>query len=134
MQVEAGPSASPTLSHAHAHISKPSQHGAAQEAAKLGREALGNAADTDGLVRKEPLAHRQVLVILEDLYDMVLRVEQLRRDQPVPEDIEGTERWYVAFCIFIYSTILLGFRTNEYDKLVDELWNELRVMEPLETR
>jgi DNA topoisomerase 2-associated protein PAT1 len=43
-----GAASSPTLSHATptGHISKSSvHHGAAQEAAKLGREALGNAAD-----------------------------------------------------------------------------------------
>lgn len=42
LQVE---SASPTLSPAHAHISKASVYneGAAQEAAKLGRKALGDA-------------------------------------------------------------------------------------------
>lgn len=44
-------STSPTLSPAHAHISKEDatdrniDEGAAKEAAKLGREALGNAAD-----------------------------------------------------------------------------------------
>lgn len=48
LQVDgANASASPTLSHAHAHISKASEtrEGAAKEAAKLGRQALGTAAD-----------------------------------------------------------------------------------------
>lgn len=50
LQVDAAnPGASPTVSPAHAHISKESVHtpneGAAKEAAKLGREALGNAGD-----------------------------------------------------------------------------------------
>jgi len=51
LQVDASnASTSPTLSHAHAHISKEDavhhpNESAAQEAAKLGREALGNAAD-----------------------------------------------------------------------------------------
>lgn len=49
LQVEAGPG-SPTLSSAHPHVhhaSKAAAHheGAAREAAKLGREALGDAAD-----------------------------------------------------------------------------------------
>ncbi|KDR65731.1 hypothetical protein GALMADRAFT_81573 [Galerina marginata CBS 339.88] len=119
LQVDAGAGASPTLSHATAnlHISKGSvQHEAAKEAAKLGREALGPAAETDNLVRKEPLSQRKVLVILEELYDAVLRVEQLRRDQPPPEEVEASQEW-----------------KSEYDKLVDGLWEELRVMVPLET-
>ncbi|CAA7267400.1 unnamed protein product [Cyclocybe aegerita] len=120
LQVDASAGASPTLSHAtpHAHISKSSGHheGAAKEAAKLGREALGTAADTDNLVRKEPLSHRRVLVILEELYDIVLRVEQLRRDQPLPEDVQSCEEW-----------------KRDYDQLVDTMWDELRVMVPLET-
>ncbi|KAF8957454.1 topoisomerase II-associated protein PAT1-domain-containing protein [Flammula alnicola] len=122
LQVDAGAGASPTLSHATAnlHIGKNVGHhhheGAAREAAKLGREALGTAADTDNLVRKEPLSQRQVLVILEELYDAVLRVEQLRRDQPSPEDVEASQQW-----------------KKEYDGLVDGLWDELRVMVPLET-
>ena len=47
LQVDPGASSSPTLSHAAAHISKPppKNEAAAQEAAKLGRAALGNAAD-----------------------------------------------------------------------------------------
>jgi DNA topoisomerase 2-associated protein PAT1 len=51
LQVDAGAGASPTLSHATAnsHIGKNVGHhhpeGAAKEAAKLGREALGSAAD-----------------------------------------------------------------------------------------
>jgi DNA topoisomerase 2-associated protein PAT1 len=86
--------------------------GAAKEAAKLGREALGNAAhvcytcfhhildyivtflpQTDGLVRKDPLTHRQILAILENLYDVVLKVEQLRRDQPSESDVEAFQTW-----------------------------------------
>ncbi|KII87204.1 hypothetical protein PLICRDRAFT_176983 [Plicaturopsis crispa FD-325 SS-3] len=122
LQVEPGNAdASPTLSHAHAHISKEDgvhndKHGAAKEAAKLGREALGTAADTDGLVRKEPLSNRQVLVILENLYDIVMRVEQLRRDQPSPDEQEAFQEW-----------------EKTYNDLVAQLWVELRVMVPLET-
>ncbi|KAF8909417.1 topoisomerase II-associated protein PAT1 [Gymnopilus junonius] len=120
LQVDSGAGASPTLSHATAnlHISKTTvqNEGAAKEAAKLGREALGVAGETDNLVRKDPLTNRQVLVILEGLYDTVLRVEQLRRDQPPLEDVEASQDWKA-----------------EYDNLVDGLWEELRVMVPLET-
>ncbi|KAF9525973.1 topoisomerase II-associated protein PAT1 [Crepidotus variabilis] len=120
LQVD-GAAASPTLSHANptGHISKgpgETKGGAAEEAAKLGRAALGTAADTDNLVKKEPLTHRQTLVVLEELYDLVLRIEQLRRDQPPSEDDRENDEWKA-----------------EYDHLVDRLWNEIRVMVPLET-
>ena len=59
----------------------------------MGREALATA--TDGFVRKDPLTHRESLVILEQLYDLVLDIEQRRRDQPPPEEIEAFEEWWV---------------------------------------
>ncbi|KAG5721185.1 DNA topoisomerase 2-associated protein pat1 [Termitomyces sp. T112] len=120
LQVDAAtPSGSPTLS--HAHIGKDtvqkSKEGAAQEAAKLGREALGNAGDTNGLIRKQPLSHRQILVAVESLYDVVLATENIKRGEPSPED----------------SAEILTQWKSEYDASVDQLWNGLKVMEPLET-
>lgn len=100
LQVDASnASTSPTTSHATAaHISKQDMakegEGVAREAAKMGREALGTA--TDGFVHRDPLTHRESLVILEQLYDLVLEVEQRRRDQPAPEEVEVFEEWYVA--------------------------------------
>jgi DNA topoisomerase 2-associated protein PAT1 len=85
--------------------------GAAKEAAKLGREALGDAADVSSrlyplktnshasftrsaaVVRREPLSRREVLSILENMYDTVLKVEQMRRDQPPREDEEAVGAW-----------------------------------------
>ncbi|KAI0766954.1 topoisomerase II-associated protein PAT1 [Trametes elegans] len=117
-------STSPTVSHAHAaHISKVDSEnaheqgeGAAREAAKIGREALGNASNSTGLVRKDPLTHREVLVKLEQLYDLVLDLEQRRRDQPPPEEVEEFEQW-----------------TQECSTLIDELFEKLMVSVPLET-
>ncbi|KAG6891608.1 hypothetical protein C0992_002647 [Termitomyces sp. T32_za158] len=122
LQVDAAtPGGSPTLPQGHAHISKDSVHnskeGAAQEAAKLGREALGNAGDTDGLIRKEPLSHRQILVAVESLYDVVLKTENIKRNEPSADD----------------SAEIIAQWNSEYEASVDELWNGLKVMEPLET-
>ncbi|TDL23786.1 hypothetical protein BD410DRAFT_820717 [Rickenella mellea] len=122
LQVETGKeSTSPTLSHAHAHISKEDAKekaaGAAKEAARRGREALGiTSADSDGVVAKDPLSHREALFILEGLFDTLLQVEQLRREQPPPEDPEAFMKWEAV-----------------YKSLVQELWDGLRVMVPLET-
>ena len=93
-------STTPTASHATAaHISKADasaaqQEGenAAREAAKIGREALGNA--KEGLVRRDPLTHRESLVIIEQLYALVLEIDQKRRDQPAPEEEEEFAQWY----------------------------------------
>ncbi|KAF8840823.1 hypothetical protein BDN67DRAFT_968002 [Paxillus ammoniavirescens] len=124
LQVDSS-TATPTLSGAHPHISKedgPALNdnriidGAAREAAKLGREALGDAAGKDGVVRKEPLTQRQVLVALESLYDLVLDIEQLRRDQPFEEDEEAIVIWEA-----------------QYDDLVEQIWVGLKVLVPLET-
>ncbi|TFK71608.1 hypothetical protein BDN72DRAFT_817099 [Pluteus cervinus] len=118
LQVDGGSGTSPTGTSVHAFISKNSilEGGAAREAAKLGREALGSAAGTDNLVKKEPLSHREVLIVLELLYDLVLQVEQLRRDQPPQGEEEALAQW-----------------EKEYDELVDQVWDNMRVMEPLET-
>ncbi|KAG1850650.1 topoisomerase II-associated protein PAT1 [Suillus subluteus] len=118
LQVDAS-SATPTMSGTHPHISKEDGNGAAQEAAKLGREALGQAAGSDGVVRKDPLTQRQTLVVLEGLYDLVLNIEQLRRDQPLEEDEEDEE----AFVSW----------SATYNDLVEQIWMNLKVMLPLET-
>ncbi|KAJ2927810.1 hypothetical protein H1R20_g9280, partial [Candolleomyces eurysporus] len=112
-------SSSPTLAPAHAHISKASVYneGAAKEAAKLGREALGDAHQTGETIMKEPLTQRETLINLEHLYDLVLQVEQLRRDQPHPEDEEEVfQAWQM-----------------EYDETANVIWDEMKVMVPLET-
>jgi DNA topoisomerase 2-associated protein PAT1 len=90
-------STSPTLAHANAHISKEdatgkSNEGAVREAAKLSRETLGQ---TGNVVRKDPLTRRQVLTALEAMYDLVLKVEHLRREQPTSEEEEASRQWYV---------------------------------------
>ncbi|EIW79273.1 hypothetical protein CONPUDRAFT_59162 [Coniophora puteana RWD-64-598 SS2] len=122
LQVDAA-SASPTLSGAHPHISKDEVAaatadgaGVAREAAKLGREALGDFGTGNGVIHKDPLTHRQVLVLLESLYDLVLDVEQLRRDQPPPEEEEAHLVW-----------------SQQYGQRVEEIWEGLKVMVPLET-
>ncbi|KAF7294431.1 PAT1 domain-containing protein [Mycena kentingensis (nom. inval.)] len=111
LQVDDNGASSPT--HPHAHISKEDAKDAAQEAVRLSRETLGHGGN---VVRKDPLTHRQVLTILEFLYDLVLKVEQMRRDQPPEEDVELHEQW-----------------KEEYDGVVEQLWEGLRVMVPLET-
>ncbi|KAL0579270.1 DNA topoisomerase 2-associated protein pat1 [Marasmius crinis-equi] len=120
---------SPTLSHAqaHGHISKHEEDSdhvddAAAKAAKLGREALGeHTAEASfliggELVREDPLTRREVLVTLETLYDLVLQLEQLKRNPAPPEDEQANAEWEYDF-----KTVL------------DKTWVLLKVMVPLAT-
>ncbi|KAF8449234.1 topoisomerase II-associated protein PAT1 [Boletus edulis BED1] len=98
------------------HSLSTNSDGAVREAAKLGREALGDVAGQDGVVRKDPLTRREVLVAIESLYDCVLNIEQLRRNQPFEEDDEAVAAWQ-----------------EDYESLVEEIWVGLNVLVPLET-
>ncbi|KDQ61548.1 hypothetical protein JAAARDRAFT_31002 [Jaapia argillacea MUCL 33604] len=89
---------------------------AAKEAAKLGREALGEAAGASELVHRDPLSRFESLAILEELYDTVLDVEQLRREQPPTDDEDSYQFWNAS-----------------YADRVGQLWDGLKVMVPLET-
>jgi DNA topoisomerase 2-associated protein PAT1 len=109
----------PSSSSSHAHISKEDvirKHGegAAKEAARIGAEALGGSADVSGApfgtrplltdskpddtVHRDPLTTKEALKILEYLYDLVLDIEQLRREQSSlnPEDTVGVNIWCVC--------------------------------------
>ncbi|THH10733.1 hypothetical protein EW145_g1128 [Phellinidium pouzarii] len=120
LQVDTNGSSETAASHAHGHISKEnakeSAAGAAKEAAKRGREALGAQADSGLVIRKDPLTRKQCLFILEGLYDTLLRVEQLRREQPSPENEAGMHNWEAA-----------------YKVETTKLWDDLQVLVPLET-
>ncbi|TFY51241.1 hypothetical protein EVG20_g11094 [Dentipellis fragilis] len=124
LQVNSGSangSGSPVLGHAHISqedVIRKHGEGAAKEAAKMGAEALG-AVDPNSIVRKEPLTSKETLFILEHLYDLVLNIEQLRREQP-PSDSEDFEA--------------VGIWNAQYGEQVQQLWDGLRVMVPLETR
>ncbi|KZT65665.1 hypothetical protein DAEQUDRAFT_731228 [Daedalea quercina L-15889] len=119
LQVDASsPSSSPVPS--HAHISKadvePRQSGtsAAHEAAKIGHQALGGAANSDGVIAKDPLTHREALMILERLYDLVLDIEQLRRDQPsFEEDPEAWKDWEADLDLHI-ERLSVGLRLRVF--------------------
>ncbi|KAH9935957.1 topoisomerase II-associated protein PAT1 [Epithele typhae] len=118
LQVDAtNASTSPTAAHSSgAHISKADMtegENAAREAAKMGREALGNAFDG---VHRDPLTHRESLVILEQMYDLILEIDQKRRDQPPPEEEVEFEIW-----------------TEHCAAIADKLFEKLMLSVPLET-
>ena len=60
----------------------------------------------DGPIQRDPLTRKETLVILENLYDVLLRVEQMRREQPPVEDEERTLEWYVLIQLFATNPCL----------------------------
>lgn len=60
------------------------------------------------------LTRKQVMYALEELFDLTLDLEQMRRDQPPPTDVPRVEAWNEA-C----------------GRKVDDMWRALMVMEPL---
>ncbi|CAE6481940.1 unnamed protein product [Rhizoctonia solani] len=100
----------------HDHISK-EDAATAKQAAQLGREALGNhpGAGT-GVVKRDPLTRHEALITLEAIYDRVLKVEQLQRTPPPPEDPVAQAKW-----------------REMYESEKDALWSFLPILTPLET-
>jgi DNA topoisomerase 2-associated protein PAT1 len=61
------------------------------------------------------MTRREILIAVETLYDSVLRIEQMRRDKPSPEDVPATEAW-----------------NAEFNARIDQLWEDSQIMVPLE--
>lgn len=76
-----------------------------------------NALNQQTGITRQALTRKQVMVALEELYDAVLELEQLRREMPPPVAIEESERWN-AQCA----------------GKVEVIWRRLMVMEPLDVR
>ncbi|KAG8744199.1 hypothetical protein FRC10_010665 [Ceratobasidium sp. 414] len=96
----------------HDHISK-EDAATAKQAAQLGREALGVNQGV-GVVKRDPLTRREALMLLEVIYDRVLKIEQLKRI--VLEDPVMQSTW--------------GQALNDE---IDALWASLHILTPLET-
>lgn len=47
----------------------------------------------NGIIHKDPLTRKEALAKLEALYDTLLHVEQMRREQPSPDDQQKAEEW-----------------------------------------
>ncbi|KAJ1306798.1 hypothetical protein OPQ81_007784 [Rhizoctonia solani] len=100
----------------HDHISK-EDAATAKQAAQLGREALGNQPGAGaGIVKRDPLTRREALITLEAIYDRVLKIEQLQRTPPSPEDPVAPAKW-----------------REMYESETDALWSFLPILTPLET-
>jgi hypothetical protein len=58
----------------------------------------------DDTARRDPLTTKEALKILEHLYDIVLDIEQLRREQSNldTEDTEAVNIWWVVTITFFF--------------------------------
>lgn len=56
---------------------------------------------------KDPLSNREALVIIERVYDHILDLEHLRREQPSEEDEEAYAEWWVRCDNLPLETMLI---------------------------
>ncbi|WWC72563.1 uncharacterized protein I206_106525 [Kwoniella pini CBS 10737] len=66
-------------------------------------------------IHRAALTKKQIMFALEELYDAILELEQMRRDAPPPTAMEEIELWH-----------------NRCQAKVDIIWRRLMVMEPLD--
>lgn len=71
----------------HDHISK-EDAATAKQAAQLGREALGGQ-QGGGVVKRDPLTRRETLMLLENIYERVLKIENIKRIVPENPEMEA---------------------------------------------
>ncbi|TKY89617.1 hypothetical protein EX895_001402 [Sporisorium graminicola] len=115
---------------------KDSSSGAATPDAGHARDAVRQALEgaslggngTNAGLRRDPLTKHEVLRILEKLYDLVLQLEQLRRNAPPPPPADIHPEDEAA------SAAKSAFDAHQADvaSVTNTLWTELRVLEPLE--
>lgn len=94
--------------------------GHAQDAVRQALQGASLGSHQDGLQKRPPLTKLEVLGILENLYDIVLSLEQFRRNAPANVTDETDE-----------SEAVVEWRSKR-DVLTAQLWKEMRVLEPLE--
>ncbi|EST04559.1 Topoisomerase II-associated protein PAT1 [Kalmanozyma brasiliensis GHG001] len=102
--------------------------GHARDAVRQALEGASLGGNGNADLRRDPLTKHEVLRILEKLYDLVLQLEQLRRNAPPapPADVNPTDDAAAA--------AKDAFDAHQADQaaVTSTLWTELRVLEPLE--
>ncbi|KAJ9098652.1 hypothetical protein QFC21_004300 [Naganishia friedmannii] len=89
---------------------------------------------SSGTTQRQPLTKKQILVRLEELFEAVLEVEQIRRAQPPlpPQNEEQMQRMGMT-PVEVEEQIKRGQQWSEsVQAAVDALWRKLMVQEPLE--
>lgn len=102
--------------------------GHARDAVRQALEGASLGGNGNAGLRREALTKYEVLRILEKLYDLVLQLEQLRRNAPPapPADIKPEDDAASA------AKDAFDAHQAEQAAVTNTLWTELRVLEPLE--
>ncbi len=102
--------------------------GHARDAVRQALEGASLGGNGNADLRRDPLTKHEVLRILEKLYDLVLQLEQLRRNAPPAPPAEVDPQDDAA------SAAKAAFDAHQAEQalVTNTLWTELRVLEPLE--
>ncbi|GAC99644.1 topoisomerase II [Pseudozyma hubeiensis SY62] len=102
--------------------------GHARDAVRQALEGASLGGNNNAGLRRDPLTKHEVLRILEKLYDLVLQLEQLRRNAPPapPADVNPEDDAASA------AKDAFDAHQAEQAAVTNTLWTELRVLEPLE--
>jgi hypothetical protein len=81
--------------------------------------AIAHGFQPDDTVRRDPLRPKEALKILEHLYDLVLDIEQLRREQSSidAEDPEAVDNWCVCRSLILNYLRISLTRPKEFSAL-----------------
>lgn len=64
------------------------------------------------------MSSREVLTIVESLYDLILSVEQVKRDQPLPEEEQEKHDNWCAFHLTTCSSTITHFRSGKMSTMI----------------
>lgn len=102
--------------------------GHARDAVRQALEGASLGGSGNAGVRRDPLTRHEVLRILEKLYDLVLQLEQMRRNAPIaPQGAVDPQDEAASQAKAEYDAY-----QQEQSAVTAQLWTELRVLEPLE--
>lgn len=102
--------------------------GHARDAVRQALEGASLGGNGNADLRRDPLTKHEVLRILEKLYDLVLQLEQLRRNTPPapPTEVDPQDETASA------AKEAYDLHQLEQASVTSTLWTEWRVLEPLE--
>ncbi|KAJ1023154.1 hypothetical protein NDA16_003307 [Ustilago loliicola] len=103
--------------------------GHARNAVRQALEGASLGGNGNAGLRRDPLTKHEVLRILEKLYDLVLQLEQLRRNAPPAPPSEVVDPQDEAA---VSAKEAYDLHQLEQASVTSTLWTELRVLEPLE--
>ena len=90
---------------------------------------------SEGGIAKDPLTHREALMILERLYDLLIEIDHVQEAQPdLEEDTDAWQAWYVRLDGIDIPVLTRTARDARMTTLIGQLSAGLRIHVFLETR